>query len=102
MWRWNDKISKIRRDINNDKIYKIKQNDTIINNPKSSKGKLLFYDNQCHLPSDNLNIKILHLIITRFMIELIHRNEFPNKLYRKDYIENGIRVMKNYLQFWFD
>jgi hypothetical protein len=50
---------------------------------------------KCYLPLDNL--KIIHLIITRFLIEFYHYNEFPKKLYGKDYIPNGIRVMKKYL-----
>lgn len=43
------------------------------------------------------NLKIIHLIISRFLIEFFFSNEFPKKLYEKDYILNGIRVMKKYL-----
>ena len=43
------------------------------------------------------NLKIIHLIISRFLIEFYFSNEFPKKLYEKDYILNGIRVMKKYL-----
>ena len=46
---------------------------------------------------DNSNIRIIHLIITRFLIEFYKLNEFPKKIYREDYIQNGIRVMKKYL-----
>ena len=45
----------------------------------------------------NSKVRIIHLIITRFLIEFWKENDFPKKLYRKDYISNGIRVMKKYL-----
>lgn len=53
--------------------------------------------NKCYISPDNLNIKIIHLIITRFMIEYWKADNFPRKIYNKDYILNGIRVMKKYL-----
>ena len=31
------------------------------------------------------NLKIIHLIISRFLIEFYHENDFPKKLYEKDY-----------------
>ena len=52
---------------------------------------------KCYLPSENMNIKISHLIITRFLIEFFYENGFPEKLYKEDYIPNAIRVMKKYL-----
>jgi len=51
--------------------------------------------NKCYLSV--AKVRIIHLIITRFLIEFYHRNEFPKKLYSDDYISNGIRVMKKYL-----
>jgi len=52
--------------------------------------------NYCYLSPDKTNIKILHLIITRFMIDWV--DQFGNKkIYKNDYILNGIRVMKKYL-----
>ena len=52
---------------------------------------------KCYLSPDNVNIKIKHLIITRFIMDFWHYNNFPKRIYRRDYIENGIRVMKKYL-----
>lgn len=63
----------------------------------SSKNNLYLSDSQCYLSYENNNIKIMHLIITRFMIEFYEFHGFPKKLYRKDYILNGIRVLKKYL-----
>lgn len=51
----------------------------------------------CHLYLDNSNIRIIHLIITRFLMLFWKKDGFPNKLFREDYIPNGIRVMKKYL-----
>lgn len=51
--------------------------------------------NKCYLPQDNLALKIVHIIITRFMIEFL--SEFNIKIYQEDYIKNGIRVMQKYL-----
>ena len=39
----------------------------------------------------------MHLIVTRFMIEFWPFDDFKHKIYREDYILNGIRVMKKYL-----
>ena len=52
---------------------------------------------RCYLPPNDSNLKIIHFIITRFIIEYWPLNEFPNKIYKEDYIRNGIRVMKKYL-----
>ena len=51
----------------------------------------------CFISNENSNKKIIHIIITPFMIEFIKRNGFDKILYKKEYIENGIRVMKKYL-----
>ena len=51
----------------------------------------------CYMPFDNTTIKIIHLIMKRFMIEFGNTNGFPNQLYADDYILNVIRIMKNYL-----
>ena len=51
----------------------------------------------CYISSFNSNLKILHLIITRFMIKFYKSNGFPKKLDDKSYILNGIRVMNKYL-----
>ena len=52
---------------------------------------------KCYLSTYNSKVRIVHLIITRFLMEFWKANDFPKKLYRKDYILNGIRVMKKYL-----
>ena len=52
---------------------------------------------KCYLLSDNTNIKIIHIIITRFIICFWNYDDFPQKIYKKDYVFNGIRVMKKYL-----
>ena len=51
---------------------------------------------KCYLPLDNSNIRIIHLIITRFSIDFYNKI-FSKKIYREDYIQNGIRVLKKYL-----
>jgi len=91
------KISKIQNDIDENTIKKINQKVGINKDTIHSKDNNFFFENKCHLSSINSSIKVIHFIITRFMIEFYHRNEFPNKLYRKDFIKNGIRVMKKYL-----
>ena len=51
----------------------------------------------CYISSYNPNLKILHLIITRFLIKCYASNGFPKKLNDKVYIQNGIRVINKYL-----
>lgn len=60
-------------------------------------GKIDINFEKCYESPDNSNLTIVHLIITRFMIEFWPLEEFSKKIYRKDYILNGIRVMKKYL-----
>ena len=52
---------------------------------------------KCYLSLDNSKKRIIHLIMTRFSIEFYNKKEFSKKIYREDYILNGIRVLKNYL-----
>lgn len=63
-------------------------------------SKINFPDRKCYCFVENKNIKIIHLIITRFLINSFS-DEFPkkfhNRSYNHDYIRNGIRVMKKYL-----
>ena len=71
---------------------KIKKSNNIINsNDINNKFE------KCYLSPDNTNIKIKHLIITRFIMDFWHFNIFPKIIYRKDYAVNGIRLMKKYL-----
>ena len=58
--------------------------------------KTSYFQKRCYLSIDNSNLKIKHLIITRFLIEM-EKVEFHEIIKRKDYIFNGIRVMKKYL-----
>ena len=51
----------------------------------------------CYLPPNDSNLKTIHFTTTRFTIEYLTFNEFPNKIYKEDYIRNGIIVMKKYL-----
>ena len=52
---------------------------------------------KCYLPLDEPNVRIIHLIITRFLIEFNDKINFKKILYKKDYTTNGIRLMKEYL-----
>ena len=52
---------------------------------------------KCYFPPQSLNIKIIHIIITRFILEFWSPYNFKKRIYHKDYIVNGIRVMKQYL-----
>ena len=81
---------------NKDKTKKLtKINEISINQIESKEMNIS--NRKCHLLLENLNIRIMHLIITRFLIIFYGKYGFPNKLYRKDYITNGIKVMKKYL-----
>lgn len=80
----------IRNNIIKDKCEKSNYGNTlgIINNSK---------ENYCFSFNDDSNIKIIHLIFTRFLFNFFYWNDFPNKMYNKEYILNGIRVMNKYL-----
>ena len=52
---------------------------------------------KCFISPELRNKKLFHIIITQFMIKFYKRDGFPRKMYTKEYIENGIRVMKRYL-----
>lgn len=51
----------------------------------------------CFLSPENANKKIIHIVSTDFMIEFYKSDGFPKKIYTKEYLKNGIRVMKKYL-----
>lgn len=65
------------------------------------KSKIQYYNElentKCYSSPDNSGKKIIHLIITRFLIEFCRSNGFPKKMYNEKYILNAIRVMKKYL-----
>jgi len=52
----------------------------------ADKNKRNIYNN-CYSSFDNSDIKIIHLIITRFLIEFPNSTEFNKKLYTKEYNE---------------
>ena len=49
------------------------------------------------MPPEYSNLKIIHLVITRYMVEHHRLKNFSKIIYKKDYILNGIRVLKKYL-----
>ena len=72
----------------------MKRKESLINFHKSKANDKY---KKCYLPLDESNMKIIHLIITRFLLEFFILNDFPKKLYNEKYIPNAIRVMKKYL-----
>ena len=52
---------------------------------------------KCYIPLDYKDIRIMHLIITRFIMELNKYNEFTKDIYSKEFMMNGFRVMEKYL-----
>ena len=52
---------------------------------------------KCFFPSDDSNSKIIHFIITRFILEFDYLLKFRKIIYKKEYILNGIRCLKKYL-----
>ena len=53
--------------------------------------------NKCYISPENSDKKIVHIVITKFMINFYSSDEFPKKIYTNEYIENGIKIMKKYL-----
>ena len=51
----------------------------------------------CYVPPEYSNLKIIHLVITRYMVEHHRLKNFSKIIYKIDYILNGIRVLKKYL-----
>ena len=51
---------------------------------------------ECYELQEYSNIRIIHFIITRFLIETFGKG-FPKTEYNSEYIQNGIRVMEKYL-----
>lgn len=66
-----------------------KNNVSIILNKANERSCYSFFEEESQ--------KIIHFIITRFMTIFFNSNGFPKKMNEKDYILNGIRVMKKYL-----
>ena len=85
-----------RQNNNSNDNYIVEKNE---NKKKTSKKNNTKFDSnkKCFLSPKYSNIKIKHFIFTRFMIQFYPFNDFPKKIYKKDYIKNGIRVLKKYL-----
>ena len=61
---------------------------------KNTTNKANINNDKCYsLSSGNSNIKFIHLIITRFIMEF--SKEFNKIIYTEEYAKNGIRVMKS-------
>ena len=52
---------------------------------------------KCYFAPEYTDLKIIHFIITRYMIVHSRLKNFSKIIYKKDYILNGIRVLKKYL-----
>ena len=76
-------------------IHKKQYNKNIIEKLNKSEKINISYE-KCYLPLDSSKVKIIHLIMTRFLMEF-YTKEFNKKIYQKDYILNGFRVLKQYL-----
>jgi hypothetical protein len=77
---FNQKINKTRKNIYNESYY-------FTNNSLE----------KCYVSPFETDINIKHIIITRFLIQFYDQYGYPKKLSDKNYIPNGIRVMKKYL-----
>ena len=64
----------------------------VINFHIIKKEKKIKFEKNCYLSFENSDLKIIHIIITRFAIGLFSKNDTT-----KDFILNGFRVMKKYL-----
>ena len=60
----------------------------------NTKGTIPF--KKCFIPLDNENLKIIHIIITRFMLEFGDNFKYIKNM-NKEYIQNGFSVMNKYL-----
>ena len=72
-------------------------NISIINhiiNQSSKKNDSL---DKCYLAPEYTDLKIIHFILTRYMIVHSRLKNFAKKIYKKGYILNGIQVLKKYL-----
>ena len=76
--------------------FKINRGNKKIVNTIENK-KLLYNSRKCYIPSNDKYTNIIHIVYTRFIMELIGYTSFYSLIYKKNYILNGIRVMKKYL-----
>lgn len=56
-----------------------------------------FMKYRCYFPIDISNVKIIHIVITRFLTPFKFPKDFDKMIYNGEYIKNGIRVIKKYL-----
>ena len=89
------KINKESRNL--DKTTNKKKVDKSPINIVKKEKMYLPYNEKCYLSLENSNLKIIHIIFTRFLMSYYKINGFPKKLKSKYYLQNGIRVMKKYL-----
>ena len=87
IFHYINKIKEIKKTIKNTGSINI--NNLIYNKNKNNKN--------CLLSPENSDKKIIHIIITNFMIEFYKSDGFIKKIYTNEYIKNGIRVIKKYL-----
>ena len=89
-----------RNKMNQESINKFRLEEKNRRNEIYINSDINFPDRKCYNFAENKNIRIIHLIITRFLINSFSK-EFPktfhNRSYNNTYIQNGIRVMKTYL-----
>ena len=85
-------------------VFFIKQSKEYKNIDKNEKiikrNRLITFEKaktNCYFPPYNLNIKIIHLIITRFMLDISNFKNNPKLMFSDNYFYNGIRVLKKYL-----
>ena len=52
---------------------------------------------RCYIAPEFTNLKTIHFVITRFMIKHSRLKNFVEIIFKKEYILNGIRVLKKYL-----
>ena len=82
---------------NDNKNSRDKSNNSDNNIAKSKSKYISNIFEKCYKSSFDPHLKIIHLIITRFIVEFWKADNFTKRIYNEDYILNGIRVMKKYL-----
>ncbi len=86
---------KVNIQFKKDEIKKLNSNKGPIEVKEPDKNKVS-NNNYCYIPLDNSNIKIIHLIITRFFMKFKDL-DFEKIMSTEEYAQNAIRVTKKYL-----
>ena len=76
---------------------KINNNNKGVKEENESKKNIISNNDNCYIPLNNSNIKIIHLIITRFLIGFNIFSKFKEIMNTEEYAQNSIRVTKKYL-----